>query len=67
MLVLHEKFIVDQNGKKAATILPYNEWKKVVNILEEYEDICAYDQAKSRPLQPVPLKQALKQLTSSRS
>jgi hypothetical protein len=54
MLNLHEQIIVDEKGHKMAAILPYSEWKKVVAILEEYEDICAYDKAKSRPSDPVP-------------
>ena len=54
MLILHEKFIVDEKGKKTAAVLPYAEWKKVAAILEEYEDICAYDKAKSRASRPFP-------------
>lgn len=54
MLSLHEKFIIDKNGKKAAAILPYHEWQKILTILEEYEDICAYDSVKSQLSHPVP-------------
>jgi len=66
MLTLHEKFIVDENGKRAAAVLPYHEWQKIVILLEEYADICAYDKAKSRPSHPVPFKEAIKQIKSSR-
>ena len=59
MLTLHEKFIIDEKGKKTATVLPYAEWKKVAAILEEYEDICAYDKAKSRTYNPISFKKAL--------
>ena len=65
MLTLHEKFIVDENGKKAATVLPYKEWQKIISILEEYEDICAYDRAKSRPSHPISFKDAIKQIKAS--
>ena len=67
MLTLHEKFIVDEKGKKTATVLPYAEWKKVASILEEYEDICAYDEAKSRPSHPVSFKKTLLKVRASRS
>jgi hypothetical protein len=67
MLRLHEKYIIDETGKKTAAILPYAEWKKVAAILEEYEDICAYDKAKSRRSNPVPFKKAVKKLKTARS
>lgn len=67
MLSLHEKFIVDERGKKTATVLPYAEWKKVAVILEEYEDICAYDKAKASLSRPVSFKQSIKRLRSRRS
>lgn len=62
MLSLHEKYIIDENGKKTAIVLSYTEWQKVLNILEEYEDILAYDKAKSRHSNPVNFKDAVKQL-----
>lgn len=53
MLSLHEKYIIDSNGRKKAIMLPYAEWKKVLDILEEYEDIRAYDQAKAQTSDPI--------------
>ncbi|TAK72015.1 MAG: hypothetical protein EPO11_10555 [Gammaproteobacteria bacterium] len=67
MLSLHEKFIVDEKGKKTAAVLPYAEWKKILLILEEYDDICAYDKAKSRPSHPASFKKAIKKLKTTRS
>ena len=68
MQALHEKYIVDDKGKKTAAILPYSAWKKILCILEEYDDICAYDQAKARrSSRPIPLKDALKKLKIVRS
>jgi len=66
MLSLHEKYIIDDKGKKTAAILPYLEWKKVLTILEEYDDICAYDKVKSKPSSAVSLKKALKSIKVSR-
>lgn len=59
MLALHEKYIVDEKGKKTATILSYTEWKKILVILEEYEDIRAYDRAKVQRSRPVSFKKAV--------
>jgi hypothetical protein len=66
MLTLHEKFIIDDKGRKTATVVPYAEWKKVTAILEEYEDICAFDKAKSRPSHPISFEKAVKKLKVSR-
>ena len=66
MLALHESFIVDDKGKKTAAVLPYAEWKKVAAILEEYDDICAYDKAKARVSDPVPFDKAVQKLKTSR-
>jgi hypothetical protein len=66
MLALHEKFIVDETGKKTAAVLPYAEWRKIAAILEEYEDILAYDKAKSRPSDPVPFTNIIKKRKASR-
>ena len=49
MFALHEKFVINEKGKKTAIILPYAEWQKVMDALEEYDDICAYDRIKAKP------------------
>jgi hypothetical protein len=68
-MLLHEQFIVDEKGKKKAAVLPYAEWKRIAAILEEYEDIVAYDKAKTRASarRPLAWKAAIKKLKSSRS
>ena len=33
--VQHEKFIVDENGKKKAVIVEFKEYKKMLHLLEE--------------------------------
>jgi len=58
MLPLHEKYVVNEKGKKTAIVLPFSEWKKVLEMLEEYEDICAYDKAKAS--NPVSFNKAIK-------
>lgn len=62
MFALHEQYIVDEKGKKQAIVLPYQEWEKIIDILEEYEDIRAYDKAKSKTSNAIPFQDALKQL-----
>ncbi|HEV2523788.1 MAG TPA: hypothetical protein VGU44_01480 [Gammaproteobacteria bacterium] len=56
MFAIHEQYLINEKGQKKAVVLPVSEWKKVLEILEEYEDIRAYDQAKAKKSDPVSFK-----------
>lgn len=43
---VHPEYIVDENLNKKAVVIPYSEWKEIVEEMEELDDIRAYDQAK---------------------
>ena len=62
MLALHENYVVNTVGEKTGVILGYDEWLKVLDVLEEYEDILAYDSAKSAPSLPISFDDAIKTL-----
>ncbi len=55
MFALHEEYVVNSSGDKTGVILSYTEWLNVLDILEEYEDILAYDRAKSEMSAPISL------------
>lgn len=40
------QFVTDDHGKKLAVILPIEKYKKMMEDLEELEDIKLYDDAK---------------------
>ena len=48
MGVLKEQYIEDDKGKKVAIILPIAEYKKMLEKLEELEDIRLYDEVKAK-------------------
>jgi len=62
MIGLHTEYVTDENGNKKAVVLPIEEWEKLVEELEELEDIRAYDAAKAEPSEPVPFDEALNEL-----
>lgn len=62
MLALHEQYVVGPSGEKKSVILGYAEWLKVLDVLEEYEDVLAYDRAKSVPSCSIAFDEALKTL-----
>ena len=62
MIVIHPEFVVDEQHNRKAVLLPYEEWEKIVEAIEELDDIRAYDEAKSQPSDPIPLDEALKEI-----
>jgi len=56
------QYITDTTVKKMGVILPIREYEKIMEGLEELEDIKAYDHAKTRKSEPIPFEQALKEI-----
>jgi len=59
--------ITDTTGKKMGVILPIRDYEKMMEELEELEDIKAYDRAKTRKSEPIPFEQALKEIECLRN
>lgn len=59
---INKQYITDHQGNKKAVIVPLDEWRKIVEALEELEDIREYEEAKSHPSDPIPFEQAVKSL-----
>ena len=58
MTAFHPQYVVDEDSRRKAVLLPVTEWELIVEELEELEDIRAYDQAKAGSLESVPFEQA---------
>jgi hypothetical protein len=56
------QYITDATGKKVSVILPIRDYEKILEELEELEDIKAYDRAKARKSEPIPFEQAVKEI-----
>ena len=67
MIVIHPEFVVDERQNRKAVLLPYEEWEKIVEAMEELDDIRAYDEAKSRPSDPIPLDDAVKEIREGKA
>jgi PHD/YefM family antitoxin component YafN of YafNO toxin-antitoxin module len=48
MWALKEQYIEDNKGKKLAIILPIDEYERMLEKLEELEDIRLYDEVKAK-------------------
>lgn len=64
MLVIHPEYVVDEQHRKKAVILPFSEWEQVMEEIEELEDIRAYDRAKSIEDEIIPFEQAVQEIQS---
>jgi hypothetical protein len=46
MYTIHPHFITDSTGKKISAVLPMEEFKTLMEALEDIEDIRLYDESK---------------------
>ena len=48
METIHAQFITDENGKKISAVIPINQFEKLLEELEDMNDVRLYDQAKKK-------------------
>ncbi len=60
MTSIKPQVLTDSNGEKVAIVLPIEEYEKLVDALEELEDIKDYDLFVANPEPTLPLKEAIK-------
>jgi hypothetical protein len=65
-MVLQERFIVDENGKRIGVLLDIEDYHKLLEELEELETLRAYDAAKASGDEVLPLEQALAEIEKDR-
>lgn len=66
MLTVHPQYITDKTGKKISVILPLEEFKNIIEELEEIEDIRLYDEAKASGEISIPIDEAFKMIEAER-
>jgi PHD/YefM family antitoxin component YafN of YafNO toxin-antitoxin module len=67
MVRLRPQYVVDRNKQPKAVLLSAREWERVLEELEELDDIRAYDEAKAGPQDAIPFEQAVRELEKGRS
>lgn len=60
------QFVTDDHGNKLAVILPIKDYQKMLEELEELEDIKRYDQVKARNEASMPFSEYLKKRKQNR-
>ena len=61
-----EQVVLNKKGKAVAVQIPMNQYKKLLELAEEMEDIKAYDQSMKRKPQFIPFDKAVKELKAKR-
>ncbi len=64
---LSPQFITDEKGKRVFVILPVEEYQRMVEELEELEDIRLYEEAKSRNEETMLLSEYIAQRRSRKN
>jgi hypothetical protein len=60
------QFITDSKGKKIAVILPIEDYKKMIEDLEDIDDVRLYDEVKQLNEPSIPIEEAFKLIESKR-
>ena len=64
---VHPEYIVDEDLNKKCVVLPYSEWKIILEEMEELDDIRAYDRAKDEADDEIlPFEQAVKEIENGK-
>lgn len=65
-MISKNQFITDEGGKKVAVILPVKDYEKMLEELDEYSCIKAYDKTKTRKQEFVPAADMFKSIEKKR-
>ena len=63
---MKSQFVTDKQGEKIAVILPMKEYEKMLDDLDEYECIKAYDKAKAGKQEFIPADEMFKAIEQKR-
>jgi hypothetical protein len=60
--IFKPKFVIDADRKTKAVLLSIGDWRRIVEDLEELDEIRAYDAAKAKPQDAIPFEQAVREI-----
>jgi PHD/YefM family antitoxin component YafN of YafNO toxin-antitoxin module len=63
---LKERYVIDETGNRVAVLIDIEEYKKVLEALEELQSINAYDEAKASNDEIISFDQAIQEIESQR-
>jgi hypothetical protein len=66
MSLSNQQYITDDKGNRTSVILPIDDYKKILEDLEELESVRAFDEAKASEDEAIPLDQAINEIEAGR-
>lgn len=60
------KYIVDNKGRKVAAVLSIRIFRRLIQKLEDYEDLRAIQEAKASKEKPIPFERAIARIEGAR-
>ncbi len=66
MISIHPQYITDDKGKKISVVIPVNDFKAIMEELEELEDIRLYDKGKKSNSSSLAIDDAFKMIEAKR-
>ena len=66
MLALKERYVVDEQGNRVGVFLDIEDYRRLLEELEELESIRAFDSAKASGEKPIPFEQAVAEIERDR-
>ncbi len=62
MITLNEQYLVDAEGNRIKVVLDLADYQRLLEALEELDDLRAYDEAKASADEAIPLEQAIAEI-----
>lgn len=60
------RYVTDEDGKRVEVIMPVEEYERLIEALEDLDDVRIYDEAKAEiereGSDPIPLEQAMREI-----
>lgn len=66
MVTTQEQYLTDREGKRVGVVLDLEQFQRIIEELEDLEDIRAYDAAMASGEEVVPSDQAIAEIEQSR-
>lgn len=62
MISFNEKYVVNEKGERVGVLLDIDDYRKILEGLEELESVRAYDVAKASGDEAIPFEQAIEEI-----
>lgn len=62
MITVHPQYLTDEQNHRKAVVIPFTEWERILDALEELDAVRAYDKAKSGSREALPFEQAVREI-----